>query len=620
MTYLDKINQPADLKTLNISELSLLAEEIRQEIITTVSRQGGHLASSLGAVEITLAWHYVFDSPKDQIVWDVGHQSYAHKLISGRRESFSSLRALGGLSGFPKCSESEHDAFETGHSATSISAALGLAQAKRLQGEKGLVTAVIGDGAMTGGLSFEAINHAGHMGASVLVILNDNDMSIDQNVGALSRQLNRLRTGPAYLSFKETASRVIEKIPLLGRPLRRGLEKIKDTLKYFFISGIFFEELGFTYVGPAQGHDLASMVSQLERIKGMEGPVLWHVKTQKGRGFVPACQHPENFHGVGAFDPKNGQTNGQTSGKKSLSYTQAFSAALLSLADQEERLLAITAAMAQGTGLAAFKEAYPDRFFDVGIAEQHAVTLAAGLAKGGLRPLVAIYATFMQRAVDQVIHDVCMQKLPVLFCVDRAGLVGKDGQTHQGLLDLAIYMTVPHLEIWLPADRRDMEEMLAYALKKEGPLMLRYPRDKVPEENFPRQHAEDPFHQVHAGSDLLILASGDCLDRAHKAYQLLEKEGKAGRLGLMGLRQVKPFPKKALRELARPYKTVVFIEETTASGGISAYVRQALGKDQVFVSRTLPDDFIEHGCQADLREKYKVDQGGLVDLCRDLLD
>jgi 1-deoxy-D-xylulose-5-phosphate synthase len=612
MSILEQIDGPEQLKQLNIEQLETLAKEIREEIISSVSVTGGHLASSLGTVEITLAWHFVFSSPKDQVIWDVGHQSYAHKLITGRKEKFCTLRQLGGLSGFPKRCESEHDIFETGHSATSISAAMGIAEAHKLKGIEQNVTAVIGDGALTGGMAFEAINHAGHLKTDFLVILNDNEMSIDSNVGALSNYLDRVRTGSMYLSTKRGIASWIEKIPMLGKPLKRGIERLKDGLKYFFISGILFEELGFTYLGPVDGHDLRSLIDHLERIKSLEGPVMLHVITQKGRGYTPAMDHPDKFHGVGSFQV----SDGTIAKKDRKTFTHSFSEQLMKQAEKHEDLVAITAAMAQGTGLSEFQKRYPKRFYDTAIAEQHAVTFAAGLATAGLKPVVAIYATFMQRAVDQVIHDVCMQNLPVVLCVDRSGLVGQDGETHQGIMDLGIFKSVPNLEILLPCDEEDMELMMNEAMEKNGPVMIRYPRDFI----LPRIHEaktiEGDYSWIEKEGDILVVSASNSMISCIKAWQQLKEQGIS--VALMGLRRAKPFSSEALAALIGNYRAILVVEENCQENGLGASILQTVNC-QIPVRRlALPDVFIEHGDTQDLRKKFGIDDSSIVNACIEL--
>lgn len=606
MGILEGIREPGDIRRLTLHQLEELAGEIRAEIIAGVARNGGHLASSLGAVELTLAWHYVYESPRDKLVWDVGHQSYAHKIITGRREAFSRLRCLDGLSGFPKRCESAHDVFDTGHSSTSISAALGLAEARDQRGETGNVTAVIGDGALTGGMAFEATNHAGHLQSDILVILNDNEMSIDSNVGALSRYLDRLRTGRLYIRGKQGLTTGLERIPLAGAPLRRGLERLKTSFKYLFIPGILFEELGFTYLGPVDGHDLPSLVEHLRRSSQREGPKILHVLTQKGRGYPPAMGDPDLYHGVSCFDPARGLPD---RGERR-DFTDAFSDALRSLARQEPRLLAITAAMSRGTGLEPFRQEFPGRFYDVGIAEQHAVTLAAGLAAGGMRPVVAIYATFMQRAVDQVIHDVCMQNLPVVFCVDRAGLVGPDGETHQGVLDLGAFRAIPNLEIWMPADETDMEEMLAAAVGSNRPVMLRYPRGPIPARIGRLARRPGDLDLLREGERVCLLSMGATLAAALEAADILAGEGI--RAAVAAMRRVHPLDAPALRSFLSPFGAVVLAEENCETGGVGSGFQEAVPPGCRLVRAALPDAFIPQGTQEELRARYGLDAEGLA--------
>ncbi len=606
MSLLDQIDGPEQLKKLSVKDLKELADEIRDEIIQSVSQTGGHLASSLGVVEITLAWHYVFSSPQDKVIWDVGHQTYAHKLITGRKDRFCTLRQMDGLSGFPKRCESEHDAFETGHSATSISAALGMTEANKLHHRHYNTTAIIGDGALTGGMALEAINHAGHLQSNVLVILNDNEMSIDSNVGALSNYLDRVRTGSTYLKTKRGLSSWIEKIPFWGPSWKRGLEKIKDGFKYFFITGIFFEELGFTYLGPIDGHDLESLIEHLHRIKSLEGPVILHILTQKGRGYAPAIENPELFHGISSFNISDGSSKNHSR----RTFTQCFSDNIVRLGDENKEIVAITAAMAKGTGLDYFQEKFPERFFDVAIAEQHAVTFAAGLAAAGMRPVVAIYATFMQRAIDQVIHDVCRQSLPVVFCVDRSGLVGEDGGTHQGIFDLGMFYAIPHLDILLPSDEEDMHMMLNEAMQSDKPVMIRYPRDVIPERIHAAKEISSDINWIQKGSDLLIISASNTMTDCVKAMEKLNMLQMP--VGLLGLRKLKPFPTKSIVEIIESYKTVLVVEENCRSNGLGSIIAQEVHCQIPIEILALPDEFIEHGSQQALRKKYGLDAEGIV--------
>lgn len=601
MKILDRIQEPGDLKDLSLEEMRELAREIRREIISTVAVNGGHLASSLGVVELTLAWHAVFDSPTDRIIWDVGHQSYAHKIITGRKDRFCTIRQLDGLSGFPKRSESCHDPFDTGHSGTSISAAVGLAEAARISGDPGRITAVIGDGAMTGGMAFEAINHAGHLKTDMLVILNDNEMSIDDNVGALSAYLDRIRTGSMYMRTKNRVKFLLGRVPVLGPVAVRAAEKLKAGFKYLFIPGILFEELGFTYLGPVDGHDLASLMDHLRRAGTRPGPVLLHVITEKGKGYSFAEKSPEVFHGVGEFNI----SSGVPVVKPGRTYTRAFSDILVQLAGEDPRVCAITAAMARGTGLEAFRQKYPERFFDVGIAEQHAVTLAAGLSAGGMVPVVAIYATFMQRAADQLIHDVCMQNLPVVFCVDRAGLVGADGETHQGIFDLGMFRGIPNLEILMPSDETSLRDMLVYALNRGGPVMIRYPRDYIEDTIGEIRQRMGSLTLLREGADVCLLGAGNGLNRCLEAAALLKEQGLEARVADLGM--VSPPDRESLRELARRYPVLYVVEENASTGGVGTAVMEAVDCLCRVVRISLPDRFIEHGSQKELRSRYGLD-------------
>jgi len=469
---LNRINLPQDLKGLSLAEMNELAGNIREVLIDSVAACGGHLAANLGVVELTIALHYVFNTPVDKIIWDVGHQSYVHKILTGRKDRMSSLRQFGGMSGFPKNEESVHDAFNTGHSSTSISAALGMSLARDIQKQNYSVVAVTGDGAMTGGMTYEALNHAGNVGRDLIVILNDNEMSISKNVGALSSYLNRLRTDPSYTRTKEEVENILARIPAIGPNIARVAGRLKDTVKYLMVPGKWFEELGFTYIGPVNGHNLEELITMLNNARKLKGPVLIHTITEKGRGYEPARQNPDIFHGVGPFDI----STGKQFPRAFKTYTEIFGEYMVEAARADQRVVAITAAMASGTGLSEFSKAYPERFFDVGICEQHAVTLAAGMARAGLRPVVSIYSTFLQRAYDQIIHDVALQNLPVVFAIDRAGLVGEDGPTHHGVFDISYLRHIPNLTIMAPGDENEFMNMLYTALALNSPVAIRYPR------------------------------------------------------------------------------------------------------------------------------------------------
>jgi 1-deoxy-D-xylulose-5-phosphate synthase len=520
---LERVKCSEDLKKLTIKEMNVLAAEIRELLITSVSRCGGHLAPNLGVVELSIALHYVFNTAQDRVIWDVGHQSYVHKILTGRKDLMSTLRQYGGLSGFPKSEESIHDAFNTGHSSTSISAALGMAVARDLQEEDYSVVAVIGDGALTGGMAFEALNHAGIEGRDLIVVLNDNEMSISKNVGAMSGYLNRLRTDPSYSRTKEEIEHHLMRIPGIGPNIARAAGKFKDLIKYLMVPGIWFEELGFTYIGPVNGHDLDELLPVLKNARRMKGPIFIHVITEKGRGYEPARQDPGTFHGVGPFDISTGKTF-----KKAIkTYTEIFGEYMVERARTDSKLVTITAAMANGTGLSEFACCYPERFFDTGICEQHAVTLAAGMAKAGLRPVVAIYSTFLQRAYDQIIHDVALQRLPVIFAIDRAGLVGEDGPTHHGVFDLAYLRSIPELTLMAPSNENELLDMLHTAFTINGPVAIRYPRGAGEGVEISRTRQLLPVGEAHLmkkGQDLAIMAIGRGVSIACQVARLLEQK------------------------------------------------------------------------------------------------
>lgn len=604
-SFLKQINSVRDIRTMTYSQLQELAEEIRREIIAVVSRNGGHLAPNLGVVELTLAIHRVFSSPVDRIVWDVGHQSYVHKLITGRRDDFSTLRKFGGISGFPKPDESAHDAFGTGHSSTSISAALGLAAARDLQGEKNAVVAVIGDGAMTGGMAFEALNHAGHLKKNMIVILNDNEMSIDHNVGAMSGYLARLRTDPMYTRGKEELEQLLRKIPIGSALLRLG-ERFKDSLKYLVVPGMLFEELGFIYLGPVDGHDIKAMTTILQQAKSKKGPVLVHVLTKKGKGYRPAEKNPDKFHGVGAFYVPTGEVL-----KKSdiPSYTEIFGETIRKLAQQDEKILAITAAMPGGTGLAKFARNFPGRFFDVGIAEQHAVTMAAGLASGGYHPVVALYSTFLQRAYDQVLHDVCLQKLPVTFAIDRAGIVGDDGATHQGVFDLSFLRPMPNMVIMAPKDENELQHMVATAVNHKGPLALRYPRGSATGclmDAEPKLIPIGKAEVIKEGTDATLLAIGSMVRIAEEAADILANRGI--HVAVINARFVKPLDEKCIVYYAQMSGKLFTLEENVLQGGFGSAVLEMLSArglgGHLAYQFGIPDTFVEHGAPELLLARY----------------
>lgn len=613
-SILDNVNFPDDLKQLTIGELRLLARELREMIINTVSQTGGHLASSLGAVEITLALHKVFDTPRDKIIWDVGHQCYAHKIITGRKEQFGTLRQYGGISGFPKREESAYDAFDTGHSSTSVSAALGMALARDHQGEKYHVVAVIGDGSLTGGMSFEALNYAGDLGRNLIVVVNDNKMSIGSNVGAMSKYLNRLRTDPVYYKGKEEIEQLMKRLPHGSRVLKLA-ERLKDSVKYLVVPGVMFEELGFTYLGPIDGHNIEQVINVLKNAKTVKGPVMVHLVTQKGKGYCPAEDQPDKFHGVGCFDIDTGLS---ASKEGPPTYTKVFAETLSSLAKSRPEVVAITAAMPGGTGLDIFAEKFPHRFYDVGIAEQNAVTMAAGMAVQGLKPVVAIYSTFLQRAYDQVIHDVCMQKLPVVFALDRAGIVGEDGETHQGVFDMSYLRVIPNLVVMAPKDEGELRNMLVTALDYEGPIALRYPRGKgigVSIDCEPQPVTIGKGLLEADGSDVAILAVGPHVYTGLAARDVLADRGISA--AVVNCRFIKPLDAELLEETASRVKLLVTIEENVLAGGFGSAVLEYFEERDIPCPPLhrigLPDTFINHGASDILRQELGLTVKEVVD-------
>ncbi|OEF98451.1 1-deoxy-D-xylulose-5-phosphate synthase [Desulfuribacillus alkaliarsenatis] len=599
---LQTINHPTTVKEFNLEQKIQLANEIRTFLIEEVSKTGGHLGPNLGVVELTIALHSVFNSPEDKMIWDVGHQSYVHKILTGRWKQFSTLRCYKGLSGFPKCKESEHDVFETGHSSTSISAALGMAYAAKLNNESNHSIAIIGDGAMTGGIALEALNHAGQSDVNLIVILNDNEMSIAQNVGALSNYLTRMRTDPNYSRVKDDIEFILKKIPAIGSKMLKTAERIKDSLKYLFVSGMLFEELGFTYLGPIDGHNLEDLESTLQQAKRKKGPLLVHVITKKGKGYPPAEKNPDLFHGIGKFDIETGQSIKKQAPP---SYTKVFGDTIVAIAADEQKIACITAAMPTGTGLTDFSKKYPERFFDVGIAEQHAVTLAAGLAKGGFIPVFAVYSTFLQRGYDQVLHDVCLQNIPVIFAVDRAGLVGQDGETHHGVFDLAYLRHIPNITIMMPKDENELRHMLYTAVQLKGPVVVRYPRLNGNGVDMSEELACLPIGRmeyINRGQDLSIIALGPMLSIAQDVASRLETRDFT--VNILNARFVKPLDEETLDALANLGAPIIIIEEHVLQGGLGSaileYYEQA-GRRNLKIKRYgIPDKFIEHGDRLEL--------------------
>ncbi len=605
MGLLDGISHLTDFRALNPDQLDELAAELRELIVSTVARTGGHLAPNLGVVELTLALHYVFRAPQDRIVWDVGHQSYVHKILTGRKHKFHTLRQFEGLSGFPNRNESEFDCFGTGHSSTSISAVLGMALARDLNGEDRNVVAVIGDGALSGGMAFEALNQAGHLGRRLIIVLNDNEMSIAKNVGAMARYLSRLRTDPMYSRSKDEVESLLRRIPAIGPRVLGWIERVKDSLKYLLVAGMLFEELGFTYLGPIDGHNIPAMLSVFRQAQAVEGPVVVHVLTKKGKGYAPAEMNPDKFHGVGPFDP----VTGETPVAARISFTEVFGRTVVRLAEEDDRLLAITAAMTSGTGLGPFARRFPQRFFDVGIAEQHAVTLAAGLAVEGYRPVVAVYSTFLQRAYDQVLHDVCLQKLPVVFALDRGGIVGEDGVTHQGVFDLSFLRPIPNLVLMAPKDENEFQHMLKTAVEHDGPIAVRYPRGTGTGCALDQDLAPLPIGRAQVlreGDDIALIAIGNMVPMAVKAAEILA--GRGIEAAVVNARFVKPLDEKCICHYARRTGRLITLEENVIAGGFGSAVQELLagkGLSDVRVQLIgLPDVFVEHGAPHLLRAKY----------------
>ncbi|MGI6066696.1 MAG: 1-deoxy-D-xylulose-5-phosphate synthase [Bacillota bacterium] len=612
-SVLDKINGVADLKKLSSKELKKLSQEIRKLLLEVVSKNGGHLAPSLGVVELTLALHLVFNTPEDKIIWDVGHQSYTHKILTGRKNEFHTLRQYKGISGFPKRNESISDSFNTGHSSTSISAAVGMSKARDLKGENYKVVAVIGDGALTGGMAFEALDHAGDLKTDLIVVLNDNEMSIAENVGAMAGYLSRMRTDPRYGKSKDEIEQLLNKIPKVGPKVLRTVERVKDSLKYLVVPGMLFEEMGFTYLGPIDGHNIGTMRLVLQNAKMLKGPVLVHVITQKGKGYKPAEENPDKFHGIGSFDLSTGEPIKKDTPP---SYTQVFGTTLMDLAEKNEQIIAITAAMRGGTGLSQFAEKFPQRFFDVGIAEQHAVTFAAGLATQGFHPVVAIYSTFMQRAYDQTLHDVCMQNLPVTFAIDRAGLVGEDGETHQGVFDISFLRHIPNMIMMAPKDENELRHMLVTSLDYLGPSVLRYSRGAgigVSLNEKPRPLPIGKGEVLREGNHLAIVAIGPMVYTALEAARQLEKRGIHA--AVINARFIKPLDRELLMGWVKRVRRIVTLEEHVLIGGFGSACLEALytGCPGMEIERIgLPDKFIEHGKSELLREKYDLTVQGVV--------
>lgn len=622
MSLLEKINSPQDLKQLSRSDLPILASEIRQVIVDVVSKNGGHLAPNLGAVELAIAIHYVFDAPDDKIIWDVGHQSYTHKLLTGRRERFHTLRQYDGISGFTRMSESPYDAFSTGHSSTSISAGLGISSAKCLKKEKSKVIAVIGDGAMTAGLAYEGLNQAGDIKKDLIVILNDNDMSIAQNVGALSSLLSRTFSAKYLQDFRQEIKDFLKSLPKIGDDIYQLAKRSKESFKSFITPGMLFEAFNFEYFGPINGHKLNHLIDILNNIKLLNEPVLLHVTTKKGKGYPPAEKNPTYFHGVGCFNADTGEDIKKENCIPT--YTEVFGNTLLKMAETDDRIVAVTAAMPEGTGLVKFAETYPDRFFDVGIAEQHGVTFAAGLATEGFKPVVAIYSTFLQRAYDQILHDVCIEALPVVFAVDRGGIVGEDGATHNGIFDLSYLRILPNMVVMAPKDENELVSMLTTAITHNGPIAVRYPRGAATGSNMDNQYAPIPIGKgevLKKGDDVLILAIGASVLEALSAHSTLMEQGISATV--VNCRFVKPIDSDLIISLARKIPRIITVEENVRKGGFGSAVLECLSEQRItgllLECIGIPDTFVEHGSPDLLRTKYGIDAPAIVNAAKQLL-
>lgn len=613
---LERVNQPNDIKNLNKEELDILAGEIREFLIHKISRTGGHLASNLGVVELTMALFLSFDLPKDKIIWDVGHQSYTHKILSGRRELFDDLRQYGGLSGFPKRKESPYDAFDTGHSSTSISAGLGIAQGRDVLGEDYCVVSVIGDGALTGGMAYEALNNAAQMKRNFIIILNDNNMSISENVGGMSRYLNSIRSDEGYNDLKKRVSHALEKIPVAGPVLIDKISRTKNSIKQLLIPGMLFENMGVTYWGPVDGHDVQQLCKVMQEAKNIDHAVLIHVMTKKGKGYEPAEKNPARFHGIDPFDVETGKSVKE---KKYATYTDIFARTICRLAEENPKLVAVTAAMPDGTGLKQFGRRFPDRFFDVGIAEEHAVTSAAGMAAAGLKPVVAVYSSFLQRGYDQVLHDVCIQNLPVLFAVDRAGLVGSDGETHQGIFDLSFLTSIPNMSVFAPKNRWELEQALEFGVAYDGPMAIRYPRGEayrgLKEFAAPIEYGKGEmlFEETGEHAGIALLAVGSMVSTAKHVREKLSEEGI--RCTLANGRFIKPIDTDLIDRLAKKHTKIVTLEENVLQGGyglqVTAYVHRHYPEIQV-LNIALPDAYVEHGNVSKLREGLGIDSDSVI--------
>ena len=617
---LDNIKKANDIKEIRPEDYQELAAEIREFLIEKISKTGGHLGSNLGAVELTMALHLSLNLPEDKLIWDVGHQSYTHKLLTGRREGFEQLRKFGGMSGFPKRKESECDCFDTGHSSTSISAGLGLVKARDIRGQKHSVVSVIGDGSLTGGMAYEALNNAAKLETNFMIILNDNNMSISENVGGVSKYLNNVRTADAYLDIKEGIYNGLKDVPKYGEKVVEGIRKAKSSFKHLVVPGMFFEDMGITYLGPVDGHNIPAMLQAFQEAKRIRKAVIVHVITQKGKGFAPAERHPARFHGAEPFDIETGIP---TKPRTTANYTDIFSTVMTKLGARDERVVAITAAMPDGTGLKRFRNIYPDRFFDVGIAEQHAVTFAAGLAAGGLKPVVAIYSSFLQRAYDQILHDVCIQNLPVVFAVDRAGLVGSDGETHQGIFDLSYLSSIPNMHIMAPKNKWELSDMMKFAITMEAPVAIRYPRGEAYAglSKFREPVALGGAELLAAEGDICLLAVGSMVKTAVEVQERLHLDHR--KCSIINARFVKPIDERAVEWAAENHSLIVTMEENVASGGYGEKVREYKDEKKLggrLLQIAIPDEYVEHGNVDILKKELGIDAESIAERLKKEMD
>ena len=604
---LDKIQKPNDIKKLTELELDELGDEIREFLVNNISKTGGHLASNLGVIELTMALHLAFDLPKDKIIWDVGHQSYTHKILTGRKDGFETLRQYGGMSGFPKTQESDCDPFNTGHSSTSVSAGLGLAMAREITGEDYRVVSVIGDGALTGGMAYEALNNASSIKSNFIIVLNDNNMSISENVGGMNAYLSGFRTADGYRDLKASVMNSLSHIPVYGDRMVKGIRNTKSSIKQLFVPGMFFEEMGIIYLGPIDGHNIHAMKKKFEEAKRVDGPVIVHVITQKGKGYLPAERHPARFHGAEPFDIETGVPSTK---RLKANYTDVFATIIKKLGERDDKVVAITAAMADGTGLRRFGNVYSDRFYDVGIAEEHAVTFAAGLAKAGLKPIFAVYSSFLQRAFDQILHDVCIQDLHVVFAVDRAGLVGSDGETHQGIFDISYLSVIPNMTIMAPKNKWELSDMMKFAMEYNHPVAVRYPRgtayDGLNEFRSPIELGKSEI--IYKGNEIALFALGSMVITAEKVADILRENGIDATL--VNARFAKPFDEQCIRDLSDNHRILVTLEENVLSGGlgehISTFVQQE-GIDMDVINIAIPNAYVEHGNVEQLKKILEID-------------